>query len=360
MNRGPQPKFAGQILVAVPLVLAAYLPLRSSVPPKIADLVAIYQGGTNRPTWTPDQFAPYLTFKDPDSGTESWLFDGFLFVEFQDGRGHTFVPGADGAPARQDDWAWLLDRNFESGHGIPALDAACGEAERLLGAPRRKRRVVITLPAPMPVPGGWGTIDGRAVDPTRPEDRIAACLWHVDNAIARFKALAPRHLELAGFYWDDEAAGDGSAVIPAVARGIHERGSSLIWIPYWGREPAGERWKELGFDSAWQQPNYFFHPELPATRLDAACDFAKKNGMGVELEVDGRVYSNATVFGPRLDATFEAFWRLKVARSSSIAYYEGGGAFAALAKSSDPEAHARYLRLARFVRDRQKRAGARP
>jgi hypothetical protein len=337
---------------------AAYLPLRAPAPPGLTDLVAIYQGGTQRPAWAPGQFVPYVTFRDPSSGRESWLFDGFLFIEFQDGRGHNFMPGLEGAPATQAEWSWLLDRNFEEGRGIPALDAACAEAERRLGAPKRKRRVVITLPTPIPVPGGWGTLDGRAVDLTRPEDRVAACLWHVDSAIARFKALAPSHLELAGFYWVDESGRDASPVIPEVARGIHERGTTLVWIPYWGRVPAGERWKDLGFDAAWQQPNYFFHPELPAARLDDACAFARAHGMGVMLELDGRVYSTPAVFGPRLDATFDAFSRMKVGKAASIAYYEGGGAFAALAASTDPEAHARYLRLARFVRDRQKKAGA--
>jgi hypothetical protein len=364
LSWGQHPSLVLRNSLAVPLSVllasAGYLPIRAPAPPKITDLVAIYQGGVQRPAWTPDQFAPYVSFRDPASGRSSWLFDGFLFVEFQDGRGHTFVPAADGAPATQADWSWLLDRNFEEGHGIPALEAACADAERRLGAPKRRRRVVITLPTPMPVQAGWGTLDGRVVDLTRPEDRIAACLAQVDGAIERFKALDPKHLELAGFYWDDEAASDESGIVSEVARRIRERGSSLIWIPYWGRVPAGERWKELGFDAAWQQPNYFFHPDLPATRLDEACAFARAHGMGVVLELDGRVYSAPAVFGPRLDTTFEAFSRMKVGTTASIAYYEGGGAFATLAASTDPEAHARYLRLARFVRDRQKRAGARP
>jgi len=349
-------RIAGVVLVVV-LVSAAYLPLRPKSRAGITDLALIYQGAVYRPAWTVAELAPYVTFKDPDTGAESWLFDGFLFVEFHDGRGRNFAPDKEGAPARQEEWSWLLDRNFEEGHGIPALEAACGEAERRLGPPKRKRRVFITLPTPMPVAGGWGTIDGRTVDLTKPEDRIAACLSHVDGAIARFAALAPKHIELAGFYWDDEAASDGAAVIPAVARGIHERGSSLIWIPYWGRVPAGERWKALGFDAAWQQPNYFFHTDLPASRLDEACAFARANGMGVEMEFDGRVYSATPIFGPRWDATLEAFSRQKVLRSASMAYYEGGGAWGALAASTDPAERARYVALARFVRDRQKRAG---
>jgi hypothetical protein len=59
VNRGQQPNFAGPILVAVPLLLAAYLPLRSPAPPKIADLVAIYQGG--------GAFAALAASSDPEA-----------------------------------------------------------------------------------------------------------------------------------------------------------------------------------------------------------------------------------------------------------------------------------------------------
>src|SRR5690242_6656349 len=70
-----------------------YLPLWQPQPPNITDLALIYQGGLQRPHWTTNQFAPYVSYRDPQTGKEQWLFDGFLFIEFQDGRGHTFEPG---------------------------------------------------------------------------------------------------------------------------------------------------------------------------------------------------------------------------------------------------------------------------
>src|SRR5262245_52480847 len=81
----------------LPLVLATfigasdkeeegYLPLYRDRKPSITDLVLIYQGAVQRLPWTPEQLAPYVSARDPRSNQEKWLFDGFLFIEYWDGR----------------------------------------------------------------------------------------------------------------------------------------------------------------------------------------------------------------------------------------------------------------------------------
>ncbi|HEV2452940.1 MAG TPA: DUF4855 domain-containing protein, partial [Verrucomicrobiae bacterium] len=67
---------------------ADYFPLSQADPSKPTDVVLIYQGGVQRPRWTVNHFAPYVTYQDLKTGKEQWLFDGFLVIEFQDGRGH--------------------------------------------------------------------------------------------------------------------------------------------------------------------------------------------------------------------------------------------------------------------------------
>lgn len=333
-----------------------YLPLRGG-PPGITDLALIYQGAAFRPVWTAERLAPYVTFVDPKDGRERWLFDGFLLLDLSDGRGHAYTTGVPEPPATKDDWARLLDAHFAPGAGIPTLDELCARAATRIGEPRRRRRVVLGLPTPLAGFSGWGEIDGRALDFAKPEDRIAACSWHLHAAVARWKALAPRRLDLAGFYWIAEAADGDREILPRVARIVHELGLSFVWIPYWKATGAGD-WRALGFDAAWQQPNAFFHPDVPLTRVDEACAFARSHGMGLEMELDGRLLSAPEVFGPRFDAYLDAFARRRVARASSIAYYEGGGAFLALGEASDPGAAARSLRLRRFVAARQRRAKA--
>jgi len=51
----------------------------------------------------------------------------------------------------------------------------------------------------------WGELDGRKLDFSVPADRVAACEWHIDQALKRWQALAPKHLVLAGFYFVPEA-----------------------------------------------------------------------------------------------------------------------------------------------------------
>src|SRR6185437_688526 len=111
----------------------AFFPLHKQTPPSITDMVLIYQGGTQRPKWTPDEFAPYVSAIDPRDGKEKWLYDAFLFIEFQDGKGCAFEEGLKLTPADKNDWQQLLDKNFELGTGLPALEKVCAETESRIG-----------------------------------------------------------------------------------------------------------------------------------------------------------------------------------------------------------------------------------
>ena len=146
-------------------------------PPNAADTVLIYQGGSGRLPWTPDQFQPYVSYVDPRDGREKWLFDGFLFIEFRDQK-RTFSGGEGNGkwvPADKKLWQHLLDKNFEPGHGVPALEAACAETEKRLGAPLRPRQVILTLPEPVDNFSNWGECEGHRLDFTVVADRVAAC-----------------------------------------------------------------------------------------------------------------------------------------------------------------------------------------
>lgn len=349
---------AGRLAVAeTSASSSSYLPLSSSNAAGITDLVLIYQGGTDRPAWTVDQFAPYVSFQETDKAKAEWLFDGFLFIEFKDGRGQEFARGYKQKPARQQDWLWLLDRNFEKDRAIDALDQAIAAAATRNGATARRRQVVLTLPEPIHGQTNWGTLDGRALDFNKPEDRIAACAWHVKTGLAKWQALAPKHLELAGFYWVAEDSRSATNILPRIAADIHAHGKKFFWIPYWNAAGAAD-WRKLGFDAAYQQPNHFFNAKVPDSRLDAACAVARTNGLGLEFECDERANSSAEVFRPRLHAYLQAFERNGVKTNAAMAYYEGGGALRQMAKSEDVEVQELYRVIARWVAARQRQADA--
>jgi hypothetical protein len=357
------------LLVAVSLATAAtapnqlttttnsnFYPLWRPTPPNTTDLVLIYQGGRQRSGWSPAELAPYVTCRDSRDGKEKWLFDGFLFIEYVNGKKHAFMEGLNLPAGDKEDWLDLLARNFEPGHGLAALEQVCAAAEQRLGQPLRRRQVLLTLPEPIEGATNWGELDGRKLDFARSADRLAACEWHLDNALRKWHELAPKHLVLAGFYFVPERTLKANPqFLPLLAQQVHQRGQRFFWIPYWSARGAAE-WKEHGFDVAWQQPNHFFHPEVPDSRLEQACEFARQHGMGMEFEMDERLISKPETFRPRFDAYLNAFEQARAKTSASIAYYEGGGALLHLAQSQDPEVRRNYERLARWVLERQHEA----
>jgi hypothetical protein len=197
--------FAAGMLPAAPQPAAtnnaSFYPLWQKAPPNTTDMVLIYQGGTQRSAWAPGEFAPYVSTVDPRDHKEKWLFDGFLFIEYVNGKKHAFEEGLNLPPADKQDWQDLLARNFEPGRGLAALEQTCAETEKRIGPPLRSRQVVITLPEPIEGATNWGVLDGRKLNFSVPADRMAACEWHIDNALKKWQELAPRHLTLAGFYF---------------------------------------------------------------------------------------------------------------------------------------------------------------
>lgn len=347
--------FAAAVLQSTPAVSEGYFPLWQKDRPNATDTVLIYQGGTGRLPWTPDEFKPYVSYLDPRDHHEKWLFDAFLFIEYHDQK-RTFS-GAEGngkwEPADKRFWTRLLDRNFEPGHAVPALEEWCAITEKQLGAPLRPRQVILTLPEPVENYTNWGELDGRRLDFSALDDRVAACEWHINEALKKWRALDPKHLTLAGFYFVPESLSPGNEqMLPIVARKIHALGLQFYWIPYWHAKVAAD-WRSAGFDLASQQPNYFFHTNLPETHLQTVCDFARAHGMGLEMEFDDRLINQTAVFAPRFDAYLRAFANNGIKDSASMSYYEGGGAILHLTRSNNRTVRPYYDRIAQWVADRQ-------
>ncbi len=333
------------------------LPLVRKEKPSITDLVLIYQGGTHRIPWKTEHFAPYVSHVDPKTMKEEWLFDAFLFIEFKDNLGQQYMHGLrEKNNARKEHWSWLLDRQFAAGTGVAALDETCDDVVKRIGKPARPRQVVLVVPTPIDGQRDWGDLDGAPLDFRRAQDRANAAAWYMTNALERWKKLAPKHLELAGFYWLMEFVNpNDKIIIPPLAKFIHDRRLHFFWIPSWDPQ-AGPNWKALGFDMAWQQPNHFQRLKVPDSRIDQASQFAARHGMGVQWEFDSRMINDRAVFLPRFGVYHDAFLRNGVAQNASMAYYEGGGTVFRLSVSKDAELRGCYDQLARFVAARQRRA----
>lgn len=316
----------------------------------ISDLALLYQGGTHRLPWTKDQLQPYI-YRSGASGKADWLFDGFLFIEFKDNLGHEYAVGYGERPAGKAEWEWLLNRNFEKDKAIAALDGVLDSLARLKQLPARKRKVVLTLPEPIVGFKDWGRINHSSLDFDSASHRLNACKWYIETALEKWKTANFKHLELMGFYWVAEQNTGAAEILPEVSRFIHQKNKRFYWIPYYGAEGAGQ-WKEMGFDIAYQQPNYFFSAVTPYDILTGALNFAKKYKMALEMEFDSRVVDQPE-FRNRYTDYIKEFQNYGVWDNLPVAYYEGGSGWLDMFRSKDPAVKKLYDQLADIIIKRQ-------
>lgn len=319
---------------------------------KIRDLALIYQGGVQRMDWTPDQFIPYVTHTFAD-GKKDWLFDGFLFLEFTNGKGYNYAYGYDKKQARKTEWEWLLNRVFEKGKALDALDKCISKEKKNIGNPGFKHKIILGLAVPLPKQKDWGEIDSDTLDFNFQEDQVKAARWYIDQLIARFSKAEYDNLELAGFYWVDEDIATSKDLPKYVSRYIHSKNKDFVWIPYW-KAKGFDMWRELGFDIAYQQPNHFFDKAIPDSRLDEACKVALQHNMAMEFEFDSRAsFAGKDSFYNRLLAYIVSFENNGVFDRSAIAYYTGSRGMLDMYKSAAPEDAMIMDRLARHIVDRR-------
>lgn len=330
-------------------------PKELSASHSIRDLVLIYDGGAHRNyKWNKETLYPYVVYTD-SAKQPHWLFDGFLFLEFKDGKGRCYASYYEKTGARKQEWSYLLNNYLRPGNAVCALDDCIEDVAKEIGAPCFKRRVVLCLPEPIPGQKDWGELDGKSLDFDSVQDRIAACKWYIDYAIAKFDSVAPKHLELSGFYWIAEEATNSRTIAKPIGDYIQEKDLGFYWIPYWGSDGNTE-WKSLNFEHAYIQPNFFFRDELTSDHIDTACAFARKNNMNVEMEFDERALKKHGR-GQRMYDYLHGFQRNGVLDGLDIAYYQGGTAWYDLYKSTEPEDRALYRFMADIIVKRQEAVG---
>lgn len=321
----------------------------------ILDMVLIYQGGTQRVDWTPAEMLPYVVHTN-QSGQKDWFFDGFLFLEFQDGKGYNFNPGYSGNnQARKQEWEWLANRHFEDGKAIKALNTCIAQVKKEITPPSFKHKVVIGLPEPFLDQKDWGEINGVNLDFSKQEDRIAACKWYIDLLIKKYEESNLENIELAGFYWVSEQMSTNRFITVDIGDYIREKGRKFYWIPYY-MSNGYSQWDEYGFDIAYLQPNYFFDKKIGDDRVQNACELAYTHNMGMEMEFDARALAdNAANHRSRLETYINTFKEQGVFKNSSIAYYEGGRGLYMFSQSTNPKDKEMLDLLHSLVKERRVR-----
>jgi hypothetical protein len=254
-------------------------------------IILLYNSG-GMPAWTADRLKYYIAHVAPDGKPDDWFFDTVLVLALTAESQRSFEPNYGSGPAIADDWRQYLDQRLFGGLSEMAeLEKAVQQASNQLGEATHTIRVVISIPYPDPRATQFGDFDGRQLDFSHSEDRAAAVRWYLREVSRRWTASHFEHLRLAGFYWVREEAPDQDRALLRLASNlVADQLLPFYWIPYFGSQ-GGSKWRELGFDIAIQQPNYFFY-EVPPQRIEEAAEFAKQHYMGVEMEMDKRVVTS--------------------------------------------------------------------
>jgi len=254
-------------------------------------IILLYNSGS-MPAWTSNRLRYYIAHIKPDGAPDAWFFNTVLILALTAESQRGFEPNHGNGPATAEDWRHYLDQRLFGGLSeLAELEKAVQETGRQLGDRRRTVRVVIGIPYPDPRATAFGRLDDQPLDLSREEDRAAAVRWYVRQVSRRWTAGHFERLRLAGFYWVREEVPDqDQALLKQASRLVANQLLPFYWIPYFGSE-GSNRWRELGFDIAIQQPNYFFY-EVPPERIEEAATFARQHFMGIEMEMDRRVISS--------------------------------------------------------------------
>lgn len=320
---------------------SAPAPAASSLPTR---WILVYAGGRGRPAYTVDQFRKMVSSLDSAGNSVGWLMTGALFIEIRAASGRGLATWAIQPPANGSDWEGYLDSLLNPGGAVARLDSAVSIVESKVGPLAQPYPVVIMTPYPDPA-GKPLQFGGVSYDLSTGAGRLGLEEAYLAGLRARWARRHFAHVSLYGLYWLNETVPTSAdrAFLPRLATAVHQSGLKFLWIPYY-KSSGYSAWRSLGFDEAWYQPNFFFHPGVSMLRVDSAMHAADSLGMGIEIEFDGRVLTTSP-FADRLTPYLVTLWLHPTLMARPVTVYDGGGGLFELAGSKDPRLRALYRDL---------------
>ncbi|MGY5342035.1 DUF4855 domain-containing protein [Paenibacillus glucanolyticus] len=324
----------------------------------IHNLSLLYNGqyANGEGDWSKEEIIPQISYVNQDGEPVDWLFDGVLTLGLisPDGRDY-------GGGANLKDWNWYLDKTFDADGEMYQLNEATKEVGVKLGQPDHKTKVVVMIPDTGEYQTDFGDVDGDGIsenfnggaigEESAMANRQKAIRWWMDEVLQRWDTNQYSNLELVGLYWLSEqvsTSASGPDMLKYVNGQIHDEGLKSFWIPHFLAYKS-YMWDEVGFDAVAFQPNYFFE-DMGNERLDDAAYTAKRFGMGVEIEFDGRMLGDQ-VFRNRFKEYLDGGVKYGYMKDAFKAYYMGSGpVLRDAATSQDPDIRMMYDWLYQFVK----------
>ncbi len=321
----------------------------------VRDIALLYTGASWHPKWTPDQAEIYLAHEV--DGKKQWLFDGILMLEYCNSATHQFIPMQDDRiPATREEWEEWINDLFTEGRGLCGVDQAITNLKKEIGDPGFRHKVSIALFYPYAKDGKttWGTLNGKKMNFTKYADQLAVCEWMLDQLLTKWEQAGFKNLDLHSFYWMYEKATD-EPLPQAMAKAVKAKGYDFIWCPWYKAEGYND-WKQMGFNVAYLQPNYFFHPTMAKSRLTEACQLAKQYGMALEVEVDKRILptnEDYSQYKDRFKAYLDVYKQQGVLSSCPLMWYTGEKLLLLWAQNPGKVNDANFDLLARTIIERR-------
>jgi hypothetical protein len=313
---------------------------------RMENMLLAYSGAYGeRGTWTKQDFLPLVGYMSTDGKVLDRMFDTVLFLPYPN------------LASTREGWEYYMNDLFRPGRQLDALNEAMMEYNKRRGtlytSPTREN-VVLALPYPDPNQSSFGQVrvdqDSLSFQSAKVGEERAygyrkqAMEWYFRNLLKRWGDAEYRYLRLEGIYWyheliDDAVPRERQLILDA-ADMVHNEALRFYWIPYFGATGLGE-WKELGFDYAFVQPNFYNDKPIPIDRIEATLAVANKYGMGIEVEGDERMYRDPKFYQTYYNQLIAAH-KLGIDRDKIHAYYYGSKTLLEAVNSKDPVARAIY------------------
>lgn len=309
---------------------------------------------------------PYVGYLTKSGELVDTMFDSVVFLLLQSrspsgGKTIYFNSNDSSNALIKSDFDAFTSNLYEKGYNMDALNTAFGIVKKQLGLPADRRlSVSIQIPYVYKTTRPFGDIDGDGNDEPADtfEQRLAIYNYYIDKIIADFNGQGYENLSLTAFYQGCESVPVGMSeeefkLFRAVNDSIHAHGYRSTWIPCF-LGTGFDKWRELGFDFAYLQPNYMFHD----WKAECLADFAEiidKYGLGAEIEInhtcvaadherferDRQKYVDYLDYGARYGYM-----------NAATAYYQGAGpgSFYNAAVSGNAEAREVYDMTYRFIK----------
>ena len=341
----------------------AYKPVdeyaKQGIPENVVLLVTYKPDDMARFRLTAEQMIPFIAYVDKDGSILDTFIDGFnISPPYGDTPSGGVFHLDDTKPSNMKDWMCFYDEIFVDGYNTDAIEEAAETVKKALSlGDDFKIKISIPICSPSYTQTDFGDINGDGVSESLEslENRILAEKWSMDYLIKKFEKKNYKNVVLGGFYYQSEkidtSRNDVMEMIGSAVDYAHEKGYYFIWIPY--SESTGfNSCDDLGFDAVTMQPNYMYQPNWPRECVDVCAAICKKFGIGVEIEMDGRILKDDD-YHSRFLAYIDEGARLGYMNTVKMYYQDGGPGFIYdCAKSQSAEARDVYDRTFFYARHR--------